>query len=74
MIAPMEIKGVTLDVTDMIKIKSHYEYECTKEYIEENYPNLDAGTVHKTAVKARELMDEDGYSEDDAIAEILKNL
>lgn len=65
-----EIKGIELDVCDMIEIKNYYEKECTMEFLLENY-DLTEEKARKLAYEVRYKMDKYGISEDDAIQELI---
>lgn len=64
------IKGVTLDMCDMAIIKQTYEIYCTTEYLMDNY-ELNEEQALRYAADVRRLMDKYGYTEDEAIDEIL---
>ena len=66
-----EIKGVTLNMDEMHQIHKHYEICCTAEYIIENYGVLEEDS-YRVASMIRDLMDSDGYDEDQAIDKILR--
>ena len=63
-----KIKGITLDVYDMIKIKQYYEQRCTAEYIMEKW-NIGEEVALRLAVDVRKIMDKLGCDEDFAIKE-----
>lgn len=65
-----EIKGVTLDVCDLVKIHKYYEVACTTEYILENY-NVTEEEASKLAVEIREYMDDRDVTESEAICEVI---
>ena len=66
-----EIKGVTLDVGDMICIKNYYEQRGTAEYLVDNY-GLDEEKAMHLAFMVRELMDDYGCDEDMAIETVFQ--
>jgi hypothetical protein len=63
--------GMELDVCEMIKIKNHYERECTKEFILDNYDYSDEEAT-KLACEIRDYMDDYEVTETDAIQIILE--
>lgn len=65
------IKGITLDVCDLLKIHKYYEAACTAEYIMENHNIIDETEAMKLAHEIREQMDKYGYDEDEAIEQML---
>lgn len=65
-----KIKGIELDVYDMIQIKNYYEEQCTMEFLLENY-DLTEEKAKKLAYEVRCKMDKYGISEDDAIQELI---
>lgn len=65
------IKGITLDMTDMYEIKEFYEIRCTAEYIADNYKVSDEEAI-SYATEVRRLMNRYGASEEEAIAEVVK--
>ncbi len=73
-----EIKGITLDVFDLIKIHTYYEAACTAEYLMENY-DLTEEKAMKLGAVVRRYMDKFNVTEDEAITidqlgEQLKNV
>lgn len=67
-----EIKGITLDVWDLVKIHEYYVNACTAEYIIDNYDVTEEEAM-KLAVEVREYMDRYGISEEDAIYEVMQS-
>ena len=69
-----EIKGVTLDVRDMIEISDYFAAACTAELLLDDYG--DQVTTEEQALKlgyeVRRRMDKYGYCEDDAIDLVLE--
>ena len=65
-----EIKGVTLNMSEMNEIHMQYEIYATAEYLMENY-TLTEETALKMAVGVRKLMNKYGLDEETAIDEIL---
>lgn len=65
-----EIKGVTLDVYDLIKIHEYYQVACTAEYILDNYDVTEEKAM-KLAADVREYMDKYNVVEDEAIVAIM---
>lgn len=73
MVIEYTIKGITLSVSDLIDIDRYYEAACTAEYLLENYEQV---TTEEQAMElgyeVRRKMDKYGYSEEDAIDEVLQ--
>lgn len=72
-----KIKGIMLDIVDMVKISQYYEAACTAEIVLEKFPVIkNEDEALQIGYKVREMMDDwgysDGQSEIDAIEEILK--
>ena len=65
-----EIKGITLDMCDMQRVHENYEIYCTAEYLMENYAITKENAL-KVASTVRKFMDKYGYTEEEAINEIL---
>ena len=65
-----EIKGVTLDVYDLIKIHEYYEAACTAEYLIDNYDVTEEEAM-KLGHEVRILMQKYGYDEETAIGQIM---
>ena len=65
-----EIKGITLNMSEMNEIHMQYEIYATAEYLIENY-NLAEETALKMAVGVRRLMNKYGLDEETAVDEIL---
>ena len=66
------IKGITLDSTDMARIKEYYEAACTAEYLLDNYEQVTSETqAMRLGYDVRRIMNKYGYSEEDAIAVFL---
>lgn len=68
-----EIKGVTLDIYDMINIHKYYEAACTAEYLMENYELTDEDAM-KLGYEVRRMMDKHGLYEEDAIEKVMSNM
>lgn len=66
-----EIKGVTLDMCDMQRVKEAYEIYCTAEYLMENY-ELNEKQALSYASDVRRLMFKYDYTEEEAIYEVLE--
>ena len=66
-----EIKGVTLDMCDMNRVKEQYEIYCTAEYLIENY-QIEEQEAIRLASDVRRFMDKYGFDEVDAIYEVLE--
>lgn len=73
MVIEYTIKGITLSVSDLIDIHRYYEAACTAECLLENCEQV---TTEEQAMKlgyeVRRKMDKYGYSEEDAIDEVLR--
>lgn len=67
-----EIKGITLDVYDLIKIHEHYEATCTAEYLMDNYGITDEEEALSLGHEVRRLMDKYDYDEEEAIYEVMR--
>ena len=65
-----EIKGVTLDVYDLIKIHEYYEAACTAEYLMDNY-GLTEEQAMELGARVHRYMDKNNVTEDIAIEEII---
>lgn len=66
-----EIKGVTLDVNDLMKAHRYYEAACTAEYLMDNYGITDEEQAMRLGYDVRRLMDEYDWDEETAIDEVL---
>ena len=69
-----EIKGITLDVYDLIKIHEYYEAACTAEFVMENYEISDEIQALQIGYDVRRLMDKYDYSELEAIDKIMEEI
>ena len=67
-----EVKGVTLDIGDLINIHAYYEAACTAEYLMDNYDIANEDQALKLGYIIREHMDKYGYDEMEAIYEVMK--
>lgn len=67
-----KIKGITLDMNDLIEIHSYYEARCTAEYLMENCDITDEDDALCLGYEVRRLMDKYGYDEETAIDEMLR--
>ena len=67
-----KIKGVTLDVNDLMKLHAYYEAACTAEYIMENHNITNEDKAMNLGYEVRRLMDKYGYDEEHAINEVLR--
>lgn len=65
-----EIKGIVLDEHDMQSIHEYYEQRCTAEFLVENY-DINEKLAMELAYLVRRKMDKYGYTEEDAIYEVL---
>lgn len=68
-----KVKGITLDVNDLIKIHEFYEASCTAEYLVDNYNIADEDEALTLGYEARWLMYKYDYDEETAIDKVLKN-
>lgn len=66
-----KIKGVTLDVNDLINIHEYYEAACTAEYLMDNY-DVDKDKAMSLGASVREYMNKNNVTEDVAIYEVMK--
>lgn len=64
------VKGVDLDVYDMMDIKEYYEAACTAEYLCDNYPIAPSYAL-ELGYKIRQYMEKRCVSEEEAIAEFM---
>ena len=69
-----EIKGITLDVGDLIEIHRYYEAACTAEFVMENYEVSDEDQALQIGYDVRRLMDKYDYSELEAIDKIMEEI
>lgn len=67
----LEIKGVKLDINDMMKVHQYYEAACTAEYVMENYGIESADEALKIGYNIRRLMDKFDYTEREALDEFM---
>ena len=66
-----KIKGITLDVCDLIDIHKYYETACTAEYLMDNY-ELTEDEAMRLGADVRRYMDKNNVTEDVAIDEVMK--
>lgn len=66
-----EIKGITLDVGDLMDIHNYYGAACTAEYLMDNYGIEDEEDAMYLGYEVRRLMDKYDYDEETAIDEVL---
>lgn len=72
MVIEYTIKGITLDVSDLIDIDRYYEAACTAEYLLENYEQVATEEqAMELGYEVRRKMDKYGYCEEDAIDAVL---
>ena len=75
-----EIKGVELDIHDMIQISEYYEAACTAEFALDLYSDMIESQEQALQIgyRARRKMNKwglyDGDSEQDAIKEVLEEM
>ena len=62
--------GIELDIYEMMNIKNHYEKECTKEYILENFDYTDE-EAERLAFEVREMMSDEDITETEALQSVL---
>lgn len=62
--------GLTMD--EMSRICEYYRVASTAEYVMENYNISDEDAALKIGHDVRRLMDKYGYTEDEAIMEVIK--
>jgi hypothetical protein len=67
-----EIKGITLNVNDLMELHHYYEAACTAEYLMENYDIIDENEAMRLGYKVRRFMDKFGGDEEYAIDEVLR--
>ena len=67
------IKGITLDVHDLMELHKYYEAACTAEYLMDNQSIATEDKALKLGYEVRRLMDKYGYDEEEAINEVLEN-
>lgn len=67
-----KIKGITLDMNDLIEINSYYEARCTAEYLMDDYGIDDENLAMRLGYAVRSKMDKYGYDEETAIDEVLR--
>ncbi len=66
------IKGITLDASDLCKINTYYEAACTAEYLLDNYEQIESEEqAMDIGYEVRRMMNKYGYSEDEAIDEVM---
>lgn len=66
------IKGITLDVHELMEIHEYYEAACTAEYLMDNYEISDESTAMHLGYEVRRLMNKYDYDELTAIDEVLR--
>ena len=69
-----EIKGITLDVGDLINIHAYYEAACTAEFVMDNYKVSDEVQALQIGYDVRKLMDKYDYSELEAIDKVMEEI
>ena len=69
-----EIKGITLDVYDLIKIHEYYEAACTAEFVMENYEVSDEVQALQIGYDVRRLMFKYDYTELEAIDKVMAEI
>ena len=69
-----EIKGITLDVCDLVQIHAYYEAACTAEFVMDNYEISDENKALQIGYNVRRLMDDYDYDELEAIDRIMDEM
>ena len=69
-----EIKGITLDVYDLMDIHHYYEAACTAEYLMDNYGITDEDDALNLGYEVRRLMDKYDWDEETAIDAIMRKI
>ena len=69
-----KIKGITLDVGDLVEIHRYYEAACTAEFVMENYEVSDEDQALQIGYDVRRLMDKYGYTELEAIDKVMEEI
>ena len=67
-----EDKEFCLTEVEMYKVHEHYVVQRNADYLRENYPHLAEEEVMEMAWEWRDLELKDGYSNEDALAEVLE--
>ena len=67
-----EIKGITLDVYDLMDIHHYYEAACTAEYLMDNYGITDEDDALHLGYEVRRLMDKYEWDEETAIDAVMR--
>lgn len=69
-----EIKGVTLDENDLVKINEYYTAACSAEYLLENYSQVKTEEqAMRLGFEVRRKMRNHGLTEEEAIDAVLKS-
>lgn len=66
-----EIKGVTLNEFDMMRIKEYYEQRCTAQYLAETYGFSEEKAMELGGLVRRKMFKYD-FTEDEAIDEVFE--
>lgn len=67
-----KIKGITLNVHDLVEINNYYRIATIAEYLLDNYSKIkNEEEAMKIAYKVNRTMDRYQLSEEDAVAEIM---
>lgn len=66
-----EVKGVTLDANDIVKIHEYYRSYIIVEFLLENHYSLSIDEAKKMAADAIHLVDHKDYTESEAIYAII---
>ena len=67
-----EIKGITLDVNDLMDIHHYYEAACTAEYLMDNYGITNEYDALYLGYEVRRLMDKYEWDEETAIDAVMR--
>lgn len=63
---------VNLTMNDLAFAHNLYRFFATREYIQDNYPNLTGQQLDAVTDRTLDLEDSYGYDEDDAIEQAIK--
>lgn len=69
-----EIKGITLDVYDLMDIHHYYEAACTAEYLMDNYGITNEEDALYLGYEVRRLMDKYDWDEETSIDEVMRKI
>lgn len=66
-----KIKGITLNVYELMDIHEYYQAARTAEYLMDNYNITDENKALELGYEVRRIMDKYDYDEEEAINEVL---